>query len=117
MRKDLLQWQWSLYPDNHRARSTLLVHLFAVPLFMWGTLAVVTAFWTSAWMLGVGLFAMAGAMALQGRTHKRESVAPVPFASKGDALSRIFVEQWITFPRFVLSGEWLRAWRRASPGS
>jgi len=25
--------------------------------------------------------------------------------------ARIFLEQWITFPRFVLSGGWYHAWR------
>jgi hypothetical protein len=28
-------------------------------------------------------------------------------------VGRIFFEQWITFPRFVLSGGWLRALRSA----
>ena len=29
------------------------------------------------------------------------------------ALSRIFLEQWVTFPRFVFSGGWWRALRQA----
>jgi hypothetical protein len=32
----------------------------------------------------------------------------------GNAISRIFLEQWVTFPRFVLSGAWMRAWRSLS---
>jgi uncharacterized protein len=31
-----------------------------------------------------------------------------------DAVTRIFLEQWITFPRFVLSGAWIRALRGRS---
>lgn len=51
--------------------------------------------------------------AMQGRGHRLESTAPVPFAGPFDVISRIFVEQLVTFPRFVLSGEFVRAWRRA----
>jgi hypothetical protein len=37
----------------------------------------------------------------------------VPFEGPLDVLSRIVLEQWITFPRFVLSGSFARAWRDA----
>ena len=36
-----------------------------------------------------------------------------PFTSPANAVARIFCEQWITFPRFVLSGGWYRALRTA----
>ena len=49
-------------------------------------------------------------MAMQGRGHRRER--PAPFAGALDMILRIFAEQLITFPRFVLSGEFARAWRR-----
>jgi hypothetical protein len=50
-------------------------------------------------------------MAVQGRGHRLEKNAPVPFRGPLDVLARIFVEQWVTFPRFVLSGGFARAWR------
>jgi hypothetical protein len=112
MRQQLLQWQWQLYPDNHHDRGNLILHLLTVPLFMTGTLALVLAPWLSLWLLAAGPAAMLTAMALQGRGHKRETVAPVPFAGPLDVVARIFVEQWITFPRYVASGAWARAWRR-----
>jgi hypothetical protein len=31
-----------------------------------------------------------------------------PFDGAGDVVSRLLVEQWVTFPRFVLSGGWGR---------
>ncbi len=111
MRKQLLSWQWQLYGDGHRDRRNLVLHLVTVPLFLAGTLAIVAAPWLSAWLLAAGPIAMATAIAVQGRGHARETTAPVPFAGPGDALVRIFVEQWITFPRYVASGAWLRAWR------
>jgi hypothetical protein len=53
-------------------------------------------------------------VALQGRGHRQEPMPPEPFTSMGNAISRIFLEQWVTFPRFVLSGAWMRAWRSLS---
>jgi hypothetical protein len=44
-----------------------------------------------------------------------EANPAVPFSGPGNALSRIFGEQFVTFPRFVLSGGWARA-LRASGG-
>jgi hypothetical protein len=57
---------------------------------------------------------MVGAVALQGRGHRLEGVAPIPFRGPIDVVSRIFVEQWVTFPRYVLSGGLARAWRATS---
>ena len=48
------------------------------------------------------------AFLLQGAGHKREAEAPVPFDGPLDFVGRVLVEQFITFPRFVLSGLWLR---------
>ena len=108
----LLAWQWSLYPDGHRDAANLAIHALTVPLFMAGTLAVV-----GTPILGplglVGLLAMGLAVALQGRGHRREASAPVAFRGPPDVVARLFVEQWVTFPRYVLSGEFARAWRRA----
>ena len=52
-------------------------------------------------------------MALQGRGHRGEAVPGAVFEPR-NALSRIFLEQWITFPRFVLTGGWWRALRAAA---
>lgn len=113
MRDQLLRWQWSLYGDNHRARATLLVHVATVPLFLAGTVVALAAPLLGGWFALLGAAAMVVAVALQGRTHKAEATAPVPFTGAADVVSRIFVEQWVTFPRFVLSGSFGRAWRAA----
>jgi len=112
MRPNLLAWQWQLYTDGHRDRRNLLVHAATVPLFEAGTLLALASPWLGAPALG-GLLLLPLAMALQGRGHRAEAVAPVPFAGPGDVLSRIFAEQLFTFPRFVLSGAIFRAWRQA----
>lgn len=108
-RKNLLEWQWSIYPDGHRNRKNLWLHVFTVPLFMAGTVAVVTSPFTGALGAAGGVFAMATAMAVQGRGHRSEETPPAPFLGPFDVVARIFVEQWITFPRFVLSGGLARA--------
>jgi len=43
---------------------------------------------------------------LQGRGHNLEATAPEPFKGGLDFILRLFAEQWITFPRFILTGGW-----------
>jgi hypothetical protein len=110
----LLRWQWEGYPRYHQSRANLLLHIVAVPLFLASNFAVVAALIARSWLaVAVATAAMVVSLALQGRGHRREAVAPEPFTSPADALSRIFLEQWITFPRFVFSGRWFRALRAA----
>lgn len=99
----LLAWQLEGYPDNHRDRRNLILHVCTVPLFWAGTLALLASplAW---WLAPAGLSSMALALVLQGRGHRLERTPPVPFRGPLDAVQRLFVEQWITFPRFVLSG-------------
>ena len=111
----LLAWQWSLYPAGHRNRRNLLAHALTVPLFQVGTVALVMGPFVSGWLAALGFGAMAGAMMLQGRTHRLEGTAPVPFRGPGDVVARILAEQWLTFPRYVASGEFGRAWKDSGP--
>lgn len=112
---ELLRWQWEGYPRYHRSRFNLLLHIAVVPFFLAGNVVLVLALASQAWLwAGGGAAAMVVSMALQGRGHGGEAVPPEPFTSPFNALARIFCEQWITFPRFVLSGGWLRALRGQS---
>jgi uncharacterized membrane protein YGL010W len=105
----VMAWQWSGYGRNHRDRANLLLHFVAVPAFIAGTLGLATAL-VRGWLLGAvaSLVVMVVAFAVQGLGHKREPEPPIPFDGPGDFLARVFVEQFITFPRFVLSGGWMR---------
>jgi hypothetical protein len=109
----LLRWQWNLYPNNHRNRATLLVHAITNPMFLAGNVALATAPFSGWWLAPAGLVGTVLAIALQGRTHKVESVPPEPFLGPADAVKRIFAEQWITWPRYLFSGGFARAWRDA----
>lgn len=113
MRQQLLSWQWGLYPENHTTRANLLIHLFTVPLFIWGTLTLLSSPVYGVRSAVIGLVAMVIPLALQGRGHKGEAVVPVPFLGPLDFVSRFFCEQFINFPRYVLSGGWARAYRQA----
>jgi phage terminase small subunit len=116
MREHLLQWQWSDYAAKHRNRTNLLLHILAVPLFQFGTLALLYAvIQLSLVSVIVSAGAIVISLALQGRGHKLESEEPAPFEGRGDFPSRFLAEQWITFPRFVLSGGWLRNVTRPQP--
>jgi hypothetical protein len=111
---ELLRWQWKGYPRYHRSRANLLLHIVVVPLFLAGNVTLVAALvrqsWTVAAMAGA---AMVLSLALQGRGHRQEPVPPEPFTSPLNAVSRILCEQWVTFPRFVLSGGWYQNLRHS----
>jgi hypothetical protein len=111
----LLEWQWSRYPPTHRDRRNLLTHALTAPIFQVGTVALVTAPFVNGWLALVGVGAMGGVMALQGRTHRLERMRPSPFRGPADVLARLLAEQWVTFPRYVTSGEFARAWRESAP--
>jgi len=115
IRSNLLAWQWSDYAAKHRDRANLLVHLVAVPLFQLGTLTLLAGLGLRSVLgVGVGLAALVAAVLIEGRGHAREVEAPAPFDGPLDFASRFVVEQWITSPRFVLSGAWRRNFRAAA---
>lgn len=111
--RSLLAWQWRRYRDAHQDRANLAIHAATAPFFIAGTAAVAALPWVGpGWALAGAVGAVA-AVAAQGRTHRREAHGPAPFRGPADVLVRILAEQWVTFPRFVLSGAFFRAWRAA----
>jgi uncharacterized membrane protein YGL010W len=105
----LMAWQWRTYDANHRDRGNLLLHFVAVPAFIGATLAMISCLAQRFWFGAVLSFlVIIAAFAVQAVGHKREAQAPVPFDGPGDFIGRVFLEQFITFPRFILSGGWLR---------
>jgi hypothetical protein len=112
--KSLLAHQWSGYASFHRSRNNLLVHIVAIPVFWAANIGLVLALARGAWLLAIVTVALMSASILaQGRGHQMEGIPPEPFTSPLNALARLFAEQWVAFPRFVLSGRWLEALRRA----
>jgi uncharacterized membrane protein YGL010W len=106
----LLARQFAGYPDAHGDRRNLLIHILTVPLFILGNCLILAAPFTRGWLALGGIALTAIAFGLQGRGHSFESGRPAPFTGPLNAAVRILSEQWITFPRFVFSGGFSRAW-------
>jgi len=102
------------YAQFHRNRANLLLHIVAVPLFVFGAVAAV-------WLAAMSRFGPAVAfaalpvisLAIQGRGHRLEPTPPRPFTGPGNFLGRILAEQFFRFPRFVVSGGWAKAMRES----
>jgi hypothetical protein len=84
-----------------------LIYIVAVPLFLLGTVTlVVAAVELSFVLLALAIGCIVVAVALQGRGHRLEAVPPEPFSGPLNFVSRLFLDQWVTFPRFVITGGW-----------
>ena len=105
----LLAWQWRGYSRKHHDRVNLLIHMVAVPAFIAGTLATIRLMFNAQWPGALlAIIVAVVAFAIQGLGHRREREPPEPFTDAGDFVARVFAEQFITFPRFVLAGHWAR---------
>ena len=114
-RKNLLAWQWSDYATRHQDPGNLWLHIVVVPLFQVATLILAYGLVTgSVGGAGLGVLGMVVSVVAQGRGHRRESERATPFRGAGDFVTRFFAEQWVTFPRFVLSGGWYRNLRHTT---
>lgn len=112
---ELAKRQWLDYARTHRSRRNLLVHLATVPAFIASNVALVAALLSGMWTAAtLSLAVMAASLAWQGRCHRGEPGRPEPFSGPVEAVVRILLEQWVTFPRFVFSGGWMRALREAA---
>lgn len=109
---NLHAWQWRTYSDNHQHAANLILHIIAVPIFIVAALSLANGLFTFSFRaLVLGVIGILASLALQARGHKLEAVQPEPFSGRKDAIGRLLVEQFVTFPRFLLSGQWWRNWR------
>ena len=109
---EMLAWQWQGYISYHQSRVNLVIHWLAVPLFITATftmfLALIHAEISNAILAGL---AMAIAMLLQGFGHAAESLPVQPFKNVKQAVLRVLLEQFVTFSRFLWSGNWWLAYQ------
>ena len=106
------------YSKRHRDRLNLVIHVAMASAFVVGALSLVYGVLVLEIAHGVlGVVMLGAALGVQGLGHKREKVPPEPFNGPGDFVRRIFVEQFVTFPRFVFSGRWTRSWSAAENGA
>lgn len=109
-KNNLVAWQWSDYSEKHKNHVNLLIHIIAVPLFWLGTAALLTGIWqnTNSLILTSPLL-LVFSFILQGLGHRLEIETPAPFGGPLDFIRRFLTEQFVNFPRFVLSGIWYRS--------
>ena len=111
----LIQWQWESYTDFHHSRLNLLMHIVLVPGFIFANLYLIYSLINGHYLFALlSLAGMGLSIALQGVGHKQEAQPSIPFTSPFNAVSRMLVEQWINFPRFVLTGGWWQALKTSS---
>ena len=112
---ELLHWQWQGYPRYHRSRNGLLAHILLVPVFLVANVWLIAALVRGSWLVALtAAAAVVASIALQGVGHRFEALPPEPFTGAANSVLRILLEQWVTFPGFVLIGGWSSALRRAS---
>ena len=108
--KELIKWQWEGYSQFHQSRKNLIIHIIFVPLFMVGFFSFLLALLTlNISILVASILLMLVSFGAQGFGHSRELIPAVPFENASNALIRILAEQLYTFPKFVLTGKWLKA--------
>ncbi|WP_282343070.1 MULTISPECIES: Mpo1-like protein [Pseudomonas] len=101
------------YAATHRHPTNLLLHLIAVPLFIVASLLLLIGLLGASLLpVVLGVIGLVAALALQRQGHKREEYA---VDAHQECLQEVLLEQFVTFPRFVLSGGWWRAWKRRRP--
>jgi len=103
---------WDSYRKHHRHPTNLLLHLLAVPLFILSSLVLLIGLLQLSFVAQItGVIGLVAAVALQRHGHLYEVHQDDPEDDSQDGLKHLLLEQFITFPRFVISGEWWRAWR------
>jgi len=103
------------YATLHRHPVNLLIHLATVPLFLLAVIGVVVGSFTSSWAGWWGASVAVGvySLALQRFGHSLEARRPGGRPGFARAAGRLLLEQFVTFPAFVLSGGWQSSWRQA----
>jgi len=108
---ELLAWAWSETPPVHKSAANLLIHIFAVPLFVTGHVLFVVGILSNKWLLVAALACVVISLALQSLGHSLEQVKPPPFDGARDFVRRLYAEQFCNFWRFLLSGQWYASLR------
>ena len=99
------------YSHVHAHRTNLLIHSVAVPLFILAHVGLVVAI---AYRKPLPALACVGvavtSLGAQRKGHDLEVQSPEPFSSGWNFATRLYTEQFYTFPKFVLSGEFQKSW-------
>ena len=112
---EIIKWQWEGYSKAHQSRANLFIHIILVPLFIISFLSLLLSIFRFDLISIVSsFFIMMMSFGLQGIGHSKEINPAEPFTSIKNAVLRIFLEQFYTFPKFVITGAWYRTLRGQS---
>jgi hypothetical protein len=103
---ELLAWAWRETPPVHKNVTNLVIHIFAVPLFVVGHIFLLAAVVLVWWLAIVGLLCIIVSIALQGFGHSLERQQVPAFTGSRDFVRRLYAEQFCNFWRFLFSGQW-----------
>jgi hypothetical protein len=106
----LLSWAWRETPPVHKNPANLLIHFFAVPLFVVGHVLLIAGIFIESWFL-VALLCIAVSLVAQKFGHSLEQDPVHPFAGPCDFLRRVYAEQFCNFWRFLFSGQWYASFK------
>ena len=107
----LLAWAWSETPPVHKNAANLLIHLFAVPLFVGGHILLIAGAVVDLRILIAGVLCIVVSLVLQNFAHSLEPIRPPPFLGARDFLRRLYAEQFCNFWRFLFSGQWYASFK------
>lgn len=107
---ELIKWQSEGYTKFHKSKLNLWVHILAVPIFIIAFFSlVISAFNFNGLQFLFSLMLIIISIVSQGIGHSKEVYAPEKFTGPVNAITRILLEQFYTFPKFVLNGGWFAA--------
>lgn len=107
----LLAWAWSETPPVHTNAANLLIHLFAVPLFVVGHILLIAGAVFELRILIAAVLCIVVSLVLQTVAHSLEPIKPPPFLGARDFLRRLYAEQFCNFWRFLFSGQWYASFK------
>ena len=103
--RELLAWAWRETSPVHTHRVNLVIHVFAVPLFVVGHLLLLAVVAFSWWLAVVGLLCIVASLILQGFGHSLEAKQVPPFTGPRDFIRRLYAEQFCNFWRLLFSAQ------------
>jgi hypothetical protein len=114
---DLVSWAWTETPSVHRNTTNLIIHIFAVPLFVLGHVLLVAGLLVNPWFLAGATLSIVVSLAAQRYGHSLEDKPVQSFTSAGDFVRRLYAEQFCNFWRFLLSGQWYASVKSSRSGA
>jgi hypothetical protein len=114
---ELLACAWRETPRVHKNDLNLLIHIIAVPLFVFGHVLLVAGIFINPWLLVGAFVIIVVSLVAQTIGHSLEQTQLATFAGPGDLLRRVYAEQFCNFWRFLFSGQWYASFKARRSGA